>query len=483
MPLDSSRLASRIRDLVRGARHPARTSDEVRPLDDRDAPPGSTSGLHYVADPDADALWSAPGGCAIIERHYDLDFWHGRMPVGDYAGALEKSRGAFAVLGSRGPARDESPPRSGFDFRDRIGPSASDRRDAIPLDGPLLFFDIETTGLSGGAGTVAFLVGCGHFEPDGFHTKQFFLSGYEAERELLAALTALLERFAGLVTFNGRTFDIPIVETRYLFHRLESPFEGVPHLDMLPPARRLWRRRSSAFEDGIRGRSGRTPGSESCTLGALELDVLGVGRDGDVPGFEIPSRYFHYLRTGDGSGLEAVFEHNRLDVLSLAAIAAVASRLVEDGPSSAISPREALALGESFERSGRGEEAVRCYGRVAGIGDAAWEPASVEAGVRAEALRRLAVLRRRQRRYLEAAEAWTQLAAMDEFRTYRAEAIQALAIHHEHRVKDLERARGYARQGLESARDPSEADALKHRLNRLERKMDGCGPAGLKRAR
>ena len=97
-----------------------------------------------------------------------------------------------------------------------------------PTAGPLLFFDLETTGLSGGAGTLAFLVGCGYFEGGGFHTRQYFLSGYEAEHDLLVSLAALTGRFNGLVTFNGRTFDVPLIETRYLFHRLESPFGAMP---------------------------------------------------------------------------------------------------------------------------------------------------------------------------------------------------------------------------------------------------------------
>ncbi len=471
MPLDSSRLASRIRDVVRGGRRAPLTTDEVRPIDDCDRPAIPDSGIHYVADPGAEVSWSAPGGCAVIERHYDLDFWHGRQPVREYSDTLEHGRSSFAVLGSRGQAPVPGRRREGFDF-DAGSEMQDERRASQPVpDGPLLFFDLETTGLSGGAGTVAFLVGCGHFDDDGFHTKQFFLSGYEAEHDLLMSLGELLTHYAGLVTYNGRTFDVPLIETRYLFHRLESPFDHLPHFDMLFPARRLWRRRNSRFGE----RDGWTPSDpadrESCRLGALEEAILGVRREGDVPGFEIPSRYFHYLRTGDGAGLEAVFEHNRLDVLSLAAITAVAARLVEQGPERAPTPHDALALGQVYERAGDSDRATRCFGRAAGLADAPWEPRTIEAGLRAEALRRLALIHRRHHQYAEAAEAWHHLVEMAASHAYRAEAIRALAVHHEHRDRDLEIARQYAEQALEDERDPVEADALRHRLSRLNRKL------------
>jgi uncharacterized protein YprB with RNaseH-like and TPR domain len=475
MPLDSSRLASRIRDVVRGGRRAPSTSDEVRPLDQHDVPDGPGSGPRYVIDPDADAVWSAPGGCAVVERHYDVDFWHGRQSVRDYFETLEQGRRWFSVLGARGQARVAGQPRVGFDWDDETGPTEIERPAAPRPSGPLLFFDLETTGLSGGAGTVAFLAGCGHFDADGFHTKQFFLSGYEAEHDLLVSLGVLLKDYGGLVTFNGRAFDVPLIETRYLFHRLDSPFDGFPHFDMLHPARRLWRRRSSRFGEPDTWAPSAAADNESCALGVLEEAILGVRREGDVPGSEIPSRYFHYLRTGDGSGLEAVFEHNRLDVLSLAAITSVAARMVEQGPSGAPTPREALALGQVFERAGQGESAVACYGRAAGLGDAPWESRSIETGLRAEALRRLAVMHRRQRRYGDAAEAWNHLVEMEASHVYRAEAIRALAIHHEHRAKDLGRARNYAERALEVEHEPGEADALRHRLSRLDRKLQQRG--------
>src|SRR5947207_6288965 len=150
-----------------------------------------------------------------------------------------------------------------------------------PARSPFLFFDVETTGLAGGAGTLVFLVGCGGFAADGaFLTRQFLLSHLDEERPLLAGVRSEIERAGTLVSFNGKSFDAPILETRYLFHRLEWTGGTLPHIDVLHPARRLW-------------------ADNGCSLVTLEAQVLGVSRVGDLPGIEAPARYFRYLRTGD----------------------------------------------------------------------------------------------------------------------------------------------------------------------------------------
>ena len=104
----------------------------------------------------------------------------------------------------------------------------------------LLFFDLETTGLRGGAGTVAFVVGFGCFEGSRFHVWQFVLPSFAGERRLLAAVTAAVSRAHTVVTFNGKSFDVPFMEMRWLYHRLATPLPALRHLDLLHPARRLW---------------------------------------------------------------------------------------------------------------------------------------------------------------------------------------------------------------------------------------------------
>src|SRR5690349_23320589 len=146
-----------------------------------------------------------------------------------------------------------------------------------PARAPFLFFDLETTGLNGGAGTYAFLVGCGWFDEDGgFVTEQHLLVDFASERPMLRAVARDLSRAGAIVSFNGKSFDAPVLETRYLFHRLDWFGTALPHLDVLHPARQFWKR-------------------DDCSLVALERHLVGHRRTGDVPGVQIPARYFHFV--------------------------------------------------------------------------------------------------------------------------------------------------------------------------------------------
>jgi len=496
MPLDSDRLTSRLREILRHHPAPAGATDEARPLNDTVATGAASSDAvdavdaddaaseatapvrerRYVPDEDVMSGADVASGCVRLDRQYEPEVAHGPHAVSRYADTLTRCLPALAVLAADpSVAAAMRAPRTGRlewsgDARRLLRDDR--RRVGAPTAGPLLFFDLETTGLSGGAGTLAFLVGCGYFEGDSFHTRQYFLSGYEAEHELLQHLADLTSRFNGLVTFNGRTFDVPLIDTRYLFHRLESPFSSLPHFDMLQPARRLWRRRGGATRAHRQRWSGGSPGdAASCSLGALEEAILGVQRFDDVPGFEIPGRYFNYLRTGNLEPLQAVFEHNRLDLLSLAALTAIAAQMADQGPGGVPSPHEALAMGQIYERLGRTEDADACFSRASGMGDLAWDVNAIDPVIRADALRSLALHRRRQHRHDDAAAAWRALLESGAAPDYQQEARRALAIHHEHRACDLDAARRFAEHALASEQDPGAADALRHRLARLDRKL------------
>ena len=472
MSTDSSRLSSRLRELLRNSATPGASRDEVRPIGGDNPPAESSRERRYVLDDDVPIAHETPTGCVVMERHYDLDWNHGSQALRHHAEAIERCLPALAVLAAderaAGGPRLERPRRLHFDATRSLADDR--RRPMVPTDGPLLFLDLETTGLSGGAGTIAFLVGCGYFDGEGFQVVQYFLSGYHAEHELLVTVAALTEKFGGLVTFNGRTFDVPLIETRYLFHRLSSPFGEMPHFDMLYPARRLWRRRGEAAAGRREGRDRDSFDQSSCALGALEEAILGVHRVDDVPGSEIPSRYFRFLRTGDLQPLEQVFEHNRLDLISLAALTALGMRMVEGGAEAVPSPHEALAMGQIYEYLGRHGEAEAHFARAAGWDPAPWDTRSIDRTIRAEALHHLAVHRRRQRRYAAAAEAWHDMLDAGPGQPLAQEARRALAIHHEHRCRDLDAARAFVLHALESERDPAQIDALRHRLARLERK-------------
>jgi len=367
------------------------------------------------------------GTCLVIEHLFEADRSHGRVVVRECAGVcLDETLDLLAgrALGAGRSAAD-SPPR-------------------------LVYFDLETTGLSGGAGTVAFLAGVGEWMPDGFRTTQYLLPSYAGERAMLHALNAYLGESAVLVTYNGRTFDVPVMEVRGEMHRVPQTVCRMPHLDMLHAARRLWRSSDQ--------------GDRSCRLVHLEESVLGVGRIGDVPGVEIPGRYFEFVRGGSAQALEPVLLHNRLDLLSLAALTVHAQRLVRDGRDAAPTGSVAYGLGALYERAGWQDAAERSY-RVAA--EDAWQPREV----RRASARALARLLRRQRQHPAAAAAWQLVLQLGGRPQLLREAREALAIHHEHRAGQLGEARRHAIAGVEDAIGRSDRDRFNRRLARLERKM------------
>jgi tetratricopeptide (TPR) repeat protein len=345
----------------------------------------------------------------VVDRKYSPGYRHGRVSVADCLPPWAR----FELLGG--------------------------------TNGNMLFLDLETTGIAGGAGTYAFLVGCGWFDGGTFRLRQFFLSDFAAERALLEAVGELAGNLACIVTYNGKTFDLPLLETRFSLQRMATPFAEIAHVDMLHPARRMWRQEEV-----------------ECRLTYLEQALCGHERESDVPGFEIPSRYFQYVRSGDARPLQAVFEHNRLDIVSLAMLTARATQLLEEGPSAAVTGREAFGLGRLYERAGLVDDALASYRRASdgGVGT-----------LRVEALRATAIMLRRLRRYEDAAATWRDLLAAGCSPAYAREASEALAVHHEHRARDLEKARDFAVQSLSLHGTPAREQATRHRLARLDRKL------------
>ncbi len=386
------------------------------------------------------------GAVLVVDRHYAIDRAHGRTRVGDVVETIRSGADALAVLQR---AYGTAPSHDG------------DREQ-------LVFLDLETTGLAGGAGTQAFLIGCAVVDGDELLVRQFLLAGFEHERALLAEIRHWLSPHCTLVTFNGRSFDVPLIETRYLFHRLEFPFAEAPHIDMLHASRRLWKERPSV--------AGPPLDEDSCKLSVLERHLAGVHRVGDVPGFDIPSRFFRYVRDGNAFALQAVLEHNRIDLISLAVVTARAIRLIEQGPSATMHPRESLGLGRLYERAGMREHAEACYVHSAALAARVGR----EPDARAEALRRLALCRRRTGRTAEAAAAWAELATLPGCPSVlRREAREALAIHHEHKSKDLDSARMLVLDVLADAPVARFRAAAEHRLKRIETKLARSAPGPL----
>jgi uncharacterized protein YprB with RNaseH-like and TPR domain len=318
---------------------------------------------------------------------------------------------------------------------------------AIPDSRPArwAFLDTETTGLAGGTGTCAFLVGVGSIEPAGFRLRQFFMRDYGEEPSMLVRLAEYLARFDVLVTYNGKAFDQPLLETRYRMCRRQgappNPFDRMQHLDLLFGARRLWKLRL-----------------ESCRLVELENRILGVERDGDIPGSMIPSCYFEYLRTGQAFQLASILEHNAIDILSLACLTAIVPFAFRS-PSTATLRHGAdwIGLARWMQQAGRREEALGLFRRA------------VDAGLPDHLLFRtlwdLAALEKR----LGHGEA--ALAAMTELSTapnpYRAQALEELAKHYEHRERNHAMALEMTRAALAVADSPE----LRRRELRLQARL------------
>jgi uncharacterized protein len=320
---------------------------------------------------------------------------------------------------------------------------------SLPLS-KFAFLDTETSGLSGGTGTYAFLVGVARFVDDQFTLKQFFMRDPAEEPALLEGLANFLAPCEALVTFNGKAFDAPLLTTRYRMHQIPNPYKGYSHLDLLPLARRLWRDRL-----------------ESRALKYLEEHVLGLTRSAEeVPGYEIPWLYFDYLRTGDARPLAGVFYHNAMDVVAMAALLTHMNEMIQNPFDGAVQHGlDFIALGKLFEDLGHWDEAARLFerGLESGLNES-------DFGV---ATRRLSILQKKRGDLGEAVRLWESAAQQGHLYAFIE-----LAKHYEHRERDLESAIKWTSFALEQAgRMDLPAYALKfwiaeieHRLQRLKRK-------------
>ena len=321
----------------------------------------------------------------------------------------------------------------------------------IPECGPekWAFLDTETTGLAGGSGTFAFLVGLGSIEADGFRVRQFFMRDHSEEASALNSLATHLARFDVLVTYNGKSYDQPLLETRYTMCRARHPFARMEHLDLLYGARRLFKIRL-----------------ESCRLVNLENQILGVERVGDIPGEMIPYVYFEYLRTKSGRRLLPIFEHNVLDIVSLACLTGLIPEAFRDPENArARHGMDLLGLARWLQMSGRLEESHRLMRRAVemGLPDAHLFRTLFEVGGIEKKLG-----------WLEAAVATFSDLSLSR-NTFQVKAYEELAKHYEHK----ERNAGMALECVRAARRVEDSEALGLRQARLERKSAGRKQRGL----
>lgn len=320
--------------------------------------------------------------------------------------------------------------------------------ETVPETSSVVYLDTETTGLAGGTGTCAFLIGIGSADGSGFRVRQFFLRDFTEEKAVLSALAMALEPYDLLVTFNGKTFDIPLLETRYTLARLRSPFTRMVHLDLLHPARRLWKLRL-----------------ESCQLKNLERELLGIARNGDVPGSEIPQIYFDYLRTRSAKGLQPVFFHNALDIVTLAGLAVEVGHMIANaGDDIDCDGRDLFSLSRILGRAGEGELAQSTCRRALASG----LPESVEP----QALWHLAIQNKRERHYEEAVGLWMKIVGLRS--RYVLDAYQELSIYYEYRARNTAKALEFTEAAFryfqENSSSQSWLERFTHRRERLLRK-------------
>lgn len=314
-----------------------------------------------------------------------------------------------------------------------------------------LFIDTETTGLAGGAGTVAFLVGVGYLEDETFIVRQYFMRDFHEESSLLKRLAEQVGAASALISFNGRSFDIPLLNSRYIMNRHRAIFDGMLHFDVLFASRRIWR-------DLV----------DSCSLGELEKSILGVHRIEDVPGALVPQIYFDYLHSGKLDGLREVFLHNHQDILSMAALAVRLCRMIQDPLASTTMP-ERRRIGALLRKVRELERSVEVFENL------------IEKEAQAQTIDTFAELAwcyKRMQRFDEAGRLWQR--AIEKIAFHPLPYIE-LAKHYEHRVKDYDQAlalidralRGIElREELRGETDFHRAD-LEKRRQRVVRKRAG----------
>jgi len=367
---------------------------------------------------------TSSGPAYLIEELYTPDFEHGSTALGQ----LLRFDSGLAASVAQDPGLSEAGPQD------------------------LIFLDTETTGLAGGAGTLVFLVGLGRFTADGFQLRQYFLRDPAQERAMLLALQTSLLEGAAFVTFNGRSFDLPLLDMRYqIAIRQASGLTGWPHLDLLYPSRRLWRRALS-----------------NCRLGTLEKEVLGVRRtEEDVPGALIPGMYLDYLRSGDTGEMQRVVYHNAIDILSLVALTGEVLARHRAGVIPDLSGAEALGIARWHQHHGQPEPAEAAY------------LAAIESGedeLRLEALRHFTLHLRREARRSEAVEYLKQWHALD---PGDPQPCIELAKYYEWQTRELTAAREWAEKALlclshwpPGWRTDQAWSEIQHRLERITRKLE-----------
>ena len=337
------------------------------------------------------------GATYLVEENYPLDYQHGQIKL-MYETPLQ------LIAEWAGEERIVGCPPSSF-----------------------AFIDTETSGLAGGTGTFAFLVGVGRLTGEGFQLAQFFMRDPLEEPALLLALENYLAPCQTMVSFNGKAFDIPLLNTRYRLQGWSTPFDDRAHVDLLHLSRRIWRQRL-----------------DDRSLGNLEVEILGARRSAEeVPGWMIPQLYFDYLREGDARPLKNVFYHNAMDVLALAALLNYLAKLITEPQQAGYNfPSDQVAVARLLEELGHTEEAIVLYRACLRT----WNehPTSRPEDAYEDAIQRLALLYKRLGNFPAALELWKEAARLGQLYAH-----VELAKYYEHQAQDYHAALSWTQAALE----------------------------------
>ncbi len=312
----------------------------------------------------------------------------------------------------------------------------------------LLFIDTETTGLSGGTGTLAFLVGLGYFDKNGFNLVQYIIRDPTEEASMLLEISNFIEKFSGFVSFNGKAFDIPLLRARYVMNRIPIPFEDLSHLDLLFLARKLWKNRlkSRALQD-------------------LEQEILHIPRtQEEVPGWMIPEIYFDYLKTGNAEPLKGVIYHNGMDIVSLAALFLhISNSFDQISTIENLHPVDYFSIGQLFWEMKINDLAESIFLECV-------ESETLPEEMHLQSIKYIGAMYKKQERYDEAITFWKVALEMGDI-----ESAVELAKYYEHSAHDIQKAlectesadQILSKRGYHSYQDRQLRKELKKRKSRL----------------
>jgi len=362
----------------------------------------------------------------LVRTDYPLDHMHGRLPLG---AALTAMGEHIAFSAQDAGLVDFDPARTAF-------------------------VDTETIGLAGGAGTVAFLVGVGYFIDGAFRLDQCFMRDYDEEEPMLAFLAERFKDMETVVGYNSKSFDLPLLRTRFIQNRIPFRAEACAHYDLVHAARRFYKRRI-----------------EDCSLGNVEREVLGIQRHGDVPSHLIPQFWFDYLRTRDARPLKGVFQHHQTDILSLVTLTAWLSDCLQSGGIAGFEHAEDKLSVVRIHFRQKNYEAVAELGRGFLDAEGADQDTEPTRTLRLECLEMLGFAYKRLSRFDDMRQTWEWLLAES---PAHLSARLELAKHYEHRERQLDKALALCAEALDNPARLGAAIAtgeLRERHDRIAAKL------------